>query len=116
MIHYFSMDEIRCKCGCEGVIVDPDFLDIMNLIREDFGKPIEVNRWYSCPEHDKEVGGKGNHPSGKAGDFRCVHSLTRHRLIELANKYGIPRIGVGKTFLHFDIVETAPTPRLWLYS
>ena len=29
MTHYFSMDEIRCSCGCKGVIVDDDFLDVM---------------------------------------------------------------------------------------
>jgi len=116
MTHYFSMDEIRCPCGCEGLVVDAAFLEIMNAIRAEFGKPMIVNSWYRCEKHDEEIGGKGRHVTGKAGDFRCHHSLTRWQLITLALAHGINRIGIGATFLHFDVDEDAPTPRIWVYN
>ena len=116
MIHYFSLNEMQCTCGCDGLIVEPNFLDIMNLIRADFGRPMKVNRWYSCPTHDAELGGKGNHPRGMAADIACVHSLTRYHLMTLAEKHGIQRIGVGRTFLDMDTIPDAPTPRIWVYN
>jgi len=115
MSEYFSEDEIRCSCGCGKIVVDEDFLATMDAIRIEFGQPMGVNSWYRCEEHDKAIGGKGRHVTGKAGDFACHHSLTRWRLITLALAHGINRIGVGSTFLHFDVDEDAPTPRIWTY-
>jgi len=113
---FFSVSEIKCKCGCGGIVIDPSFLSVMNSIRSDFNRPIIINRWYSCTAHDKMLGGKGNHPTGLAADVRCLHSWTRQQLVSLAGKYGIERIGVASTFLHLDMVTGAPSPRMWLYT
>lgn len=115
MTHYFSMDEIRCPCGCEGVVVDDGFLEVMNLIRAELGRPIIVNSWYRCEEYDKSIGGKGAHRTGVAADIRCLHSLTRWRLVTLAQAHQIDRIGIGDTFLHFDMHKEYPAPRMWTY-
>ena len=115
MSPYFSYNEQKCPC-CNEAMVDPQFMAKMVMIREKYGAPIYVNSWYRCAQHDKEVGGKGNHVTGRAIDIKCETSLERAVLMRIAIDHGIERIGIGKTFLHFDIVKDHPTPRFWVYS
>lgn len=112
---YFSRREIECGCGCGEAYVDPTFLDIMNDIRDKYGSPIIVNSWYRCEAHDKSIGGKGNHTTGMAVDIKVGSSKERKRLILVADRTGITRIGIGSNFLHLDIMDRtgARVPNVW---
>lgn len=77
---FFSYKELECKCGvCGPQKMDDDLLNRMDKIREEYGKAIMINRAYSCPEHNKNVGGSAgsNHIKGKAADLRDNDGLIK---------------------------------------
>ena len=74
---WFKEMELSCKC-C-GLL--PPFAreniealveDVLDPLRERYGKPIVVNSGYRCAKHNKEVGGVANsqHLRGEAADIR----------------------------------------------
>lgn len=115
MSRHFSDDEMRCKCGCGQCLMDPNFLKLLDLIRDDVGEPLGVVSGYRCDKHDQEVNGDGNHPTGEAVDIAAPLSRIRFKIISAAIKRGIKRIGIAKTFLHLDTVEEHPQDVVWIY-
>ena len=76
MKSYFSSTELECHCPrCEGkhtaTNINSLFLHRLNLLRDMWGRPINVSDAYRCPEHNREVGGSPNsqHRYGKAADI-----------------------------------------------
>ena len=78
---WFNLKEFRCKC-CKELPADAwmyvDYLtgNVLDPVRELFGKPIKVNSGYRCEKHNKQVGGAKNsqHLSGQAADISAEHS------------------------------------------
>ena len=73
---YFKINEFVCRCGCEmpaearqniEALVD----NVLDLVREAYGKPIYVNSGYRCEKHNKAVGGvpRSQHLVGQAADI-----------------------------------------------
>jgi zinc D-Ala-D-Ala carboxypeptidase len=96
------------------------FLDRLQEIREEFGKPMRVNSGYRCPVHDAALGGKGPHQTGRAVDIGISGSDALD-LVELARGYGMTGIGIKQSgasrFLHMDDLEDGVSgPRPWLWS
>ena len=111
---YFTYNEMKCPC-CGIAISDPEFLMVMDNIREEVGKPLTINSWYRCEKHDKELGGKGAHTTGRAADIKCLTSGDRYDILRAAYGEGVKRIGVGKTFIHLDLVDDYPQEMAWVY-
>lgn len=78
-IRYWSSEELRCRCGeyhepyCDGFPVMPDrtLLELLDDIRDHFGRPAIRSSGIRCPQHNADSGGVGNskHMQGKAMDF-----------------------------------------------
>lgn len=78
----FSLAEARCHgknpdgsihdCGL--IILDPDFLLCLGLVRTKYKRPIYMSSWTRCWQHNADVGGAGSskHPLGRAGDLMPV--------------------------------------------
>lgn len=101
---HFSHDELKCPC-CGKNEMNIGFLEILENVRTEFGKPMVITSGYRCPKHNAEVGGvKGSaHLSGLAVDVQIVDSVIRHQLLEVVLKN--PRIigiGINKSFIHLD--------------
>ncbi len=66
----FSLREVRCKCGCGLVILQPELLICTYNLRMRYGKPVIMRSWTRCLAHNEAVGGKGDsyHLFGKAND------------------------------------------------
>lgn len=111
---YFKTDEFTCPC-CGKVIVSGYLIHKLNNMREAFGKPIYVNSGYRCKERNIDVGGSLNsaHCRGTAADIKCDNSTDRYILVRLALELGFDRIGVYETWIHLDVDEELPKPRLW---
>jgi uncharacterized protein YcbK (DUF882 family) len=82
--------------------------------------PMVVTSGYRCKTYDVSLGGKGNHPSGYAADIAIPNSHARHYILEAAYHLGVERIGVGKNFVHLDMLERffgyeRPHPVTWVY-
>jgi zinc D-Ala-D-Ala carboxypeptidase len=119
---HFSDDELKCK-HCGEVHMDEEFMEVLEDIRNAFGKPMYVNSGYRCPVHNSNVsstGPTGPHTTGKAIDIR-IYGYDAYRLIGIAYSHGITGIGVnqkgpmGRRFVHLDIIHSDLRPRVWSY-
>ena len=119
MKSYFTDSELSCSC-CGVYHFAPEFLYILNVIREQCGFPLPVTSGYRCDKHPAEARKtrKGAHSRGLAVDIAVSHERA-HRLVEVAISQGIPRIGINQKgegrFIHLDIDSSLPTPTIWSY-
>ena len=113
---HFQPAELTCKCGCGKLLVSPSLLHTLDLIRDYLNIPLIVHSASRCPSHNQAVGGSptSSHLTGFAVDIRAYADVTRFKIIAAAIRYGINRIGVGKTFVHLDNDPTKPAA-FWLY-
>ena len=123
MSQYFSNKEMACK-HCGKAHMDPLFMDYLDEVREQYGKPLIVTSGYRCPEHPIEAKKTkaGAHTTGKAVDF-AVDRKDAYELLEIAvgtgwfTGIGIQQKGSGR-FIHLDICEEpemSPRPTIWSY-
>lgn len=119
----FSADELKCKhCGEEKII--PEFMDRLQRLRTDFGKPMKITSGYRCPTHNSTVshtGSDGVHTTGRAADIQ-VFGKDAYDLLHLALLHGFTGIGINqngqmdKRFLHLDDSNDKNLrPRVWSY-
>lgn len=101
----FSLHEFACKCGCNTVMLHPDLLNKLQLLRNKVGKSLTINSGYRCPQHNKNVGGVKDslHMKGQAVDIKLVNGLSVDTFAKLAEEIGFKGIGKYNTFLHVDI-------------
>lgn len=119
----FPDSELMCRCGC-GMLPQRAFMQLIQAIRNDFGKPMQVSSAARCPWHNAKVsstGESGPHTTGRAIDI-LVSRADAHTLIRLALEYGMTGIGVQQKgairFLHMDNLPNAPgqpRPTVWSY-
>lgn len=98
--------------------MDQEFLDKLDLIREEAGIPFKITSGYRTAKHNIKEGGKKNsaHKLGKAADIQAISGHDKFVIIRAAILNGIMRIGVGKTFIHLDnAVDRLPWPNTWTY-
>lgn len=117
---HFSRDEMACR-GTGECRVDPDFLDLLEKIRYEFGRPMKVTSGYRSPEYNAKVaktGATGPHTTGRAVDI-AVAGKDAYSLLKLALAHGIRGIGVSQKgpgrYLHLDNVESDARPMIWSY-
>ena len=67
-------------------------VNILDPLREEYGKPIMVNSGYRCPELNKAVGGAKNshHLTGYAADITVGSPSKNKILFELIQKLDLP--------------------------
>lgn len=66
-------------------------INVMDLIRRNYGMPIHINSGYRSPEHNKAVGGAANsqHVYGEACDFTGRDFKRLLRIIDELDEYGL---------------------------
>ena len=66
--------------------------NILDPLREAWGKPITVNSGYRCPALNKAVGGSATsqHMSGQAADITTGNKVDNARLFQLVQDLGLP--------------------------
>ena len=72
----FYVSECRCRgvdCCGGAYPMDRHFMYKLELLRDDYGKPIHVTSGFRCPRHNEGVGGVENslHTLGRATDCTC---------------------------------------------
>ena len=121
MAKYFSEAELKCKCGCGEAKTDLDFLSLLDLLREEFGKPVILSSAYRCPEYNAKVsstGANGPHTTGKAVDI-LARGTDAYTIMKIATKLGFTGIGVSQRgvsrFIHLDTLVNDMRPWVWSY-
>ena len=104
---HFDSDEFKCKCGnCEQVLPPKELIDVLEDVREHFGKPVIIMSGYRCPAHNKAVGGArySRHKKADAGDIKVKDTSPNEVQEYLTGKY-TDKYGIGSYayFTHIDI-------------
>lgn len=127
---YFS--EFVCRCGCGECRMDPEFLDMLQLIRGSINLSINITSGYRCENHPEEVNkedGPGAHNYGRAADMGCpgwkAIAILAAATILSAQGHERPITGIGvqqkgkKRFLHLDSMKPGEfhrhRPTMWSY-
>ena len=103
---YFTMTELTASATArrKGIDNTPDakakaalsalVANVLDPLREKYGKPIVVSSGYRCPKLNKAVGGvaRSQHTKGEAADIRCVSDsrAENKRLFDLIVASGLP--------------------------
>lgn len=68
----FRVREFRCKDGSDKILIDTDLVNLLQQIRDAFGRAVTINSAYRTSAHNKRVGGASNsqHVKGTAADIR----------------------------------------------
>lgn len=117
----FQPHEFVCShTGKNGM--KPGFMEKLQALRTEYGKPMTVTSGYRHPTHPIEArkASPGAHASGRAADI-AVQGGDALKLIELALKHGFTGIGVNQKgdgrFIHLDDLKHEPgRPRPWVWS
>ena len=103
---HFKVREFACRDGSQVVFIDSYLVSILDILRNQAGKPVIINSGYRTPERNKAVGGAkySYHMRGMAADIR-IEGMTAK---EIANKLNaiVPNdecgIIVYNTWVHID--------------
>ena len=103
---YFTMTELTSSATAKrkGIDNTPDaktkaalsalVANVLDPLREKYGKQIVVSSGYRCPKLNKAVGGvaRSQHTKGEAADIRCVSDsrAENKRLFDLIVASGLP--------------------------
>ena len=69
---HFKVKEFACKDGSQIVFIDGYLVSILDILRNQIGKPIIITSGYRTPEWNKKCGGEkySYHTRGMAADIR----------------------------------------------
>ena len=69
---HFHVREFRCKDGSDPVFIDMELVELLEHIREHFGKPVTITSGYRTASHNAKVGGSksSQHLLGRAADIQ----------------------------------------------
>jgi len=105
---FFTIDEMKCSCGCGASLMNLAFLRKLVTIRKELGQSIRLSSAYRCLNHPEEackvaIPWKA-HPQGIAVDISLIGRSReyRARLMALCHKHGIKGIGLANSFMHID--------------
>lgn len=102
----FKVKEFACSDGTDVIFISHDLVDILQKIRDHFGKPVNINSAYRTPAKNKQVGGAAysQHLYGTAADI-TIAGVSPKTVAEYAETL-LPKtggIGIYKTFTHVDV-------------
>ena len=103
-----SRSEFACKgktCGCSQDTIDYKLVEIIQDVRDHFGKSVTITSGNRCPIHNAEIGGakSSQHLLGRAGDVQ-VSGVDAGDVYEYVDGKYPTSLGLGKykTFTHID--------------
>lgn len=100
----FKVREFRCKDGSDLILICQETVEILQAIRDYFGKQVVINSAYRTPSWNKKVGGASNsqHVKGTACDIRVKDVPSWAVAGFLEDRYTNHGIGYYSTFVHID--------------
>lgn len=105
----FKVKEFACKDGSDPVFISPKLAELLQKIRNNYGKAVNINSGYRTASYNKKVGGAtySQHLYGTAADIRITgvrpKDLAAYIETLMPNTGGI---GIYSNFVHVDVRET----------
>ena len=105
----FRVKEFACTDGSDPIFIDSDLVNVLQKIRNHFGKSVTITSAYRTPGKNKACGGTtySQHLYGRAADIK-VAGVAPKKVAAYAEKL-LPKkggIGVYNTFTHIDTRAT----------
>ena len=108
MSENFQVKEFACKDGNDKILISDELVEVLQKIRQHFGRPVTINRAYRTTAHNKKVGGASNsqHLYGTAADIK-VSGVAPRLVADYAETLLTNTGGIGRydTFTHVDVRE-----------
>lgn len=105
----FRVREFRCKDDTDPIFVDSDLVDVLQKVRDHFGKAVTITSAFRTASHNKKVGGAtySQHCYGKAADIK-VSGVSPSRVAAYVETLMPNSGGIGRysTFTHVDVRAT----------
>ena len=105
----FKVKEFACSDGSDPIFIDSDLVNVLQKVRNHFGKAVTITSAYRTPTKNKAVGGQAysQHLYGRAADIKVSgvspKKVAAYAETLLKNKGGI---GTYSTFTHIDCRAT----------
>ena len=104
----FKVKEFACKDGSDPIFISPELVEVLQKIRNHFGKAVTINSAYRTVTHNKKEGGAthSQHLYGTAADIK-VSGISPKEVAQYAETLlsGRGGIGIYSTFTHIDVRE-----------
>lgn len=102
----FKVREFACRDGSDVIFISMDLVEILQKIRDHFGKPVNINSAYRTPAYNKKVDGAtySQHLYGMAADI-SISGVSPKTVADYAETL-LPKtggIGIYGTFTHVDV-------------
>jgi uncharacterized protein YcbK (DUF882 family) len=102
----FRVKEFACTDGSDPIFIAVELVEVLQKIRNHFGKAVKITSAYRTPSKNKAVGGTAysQHLYGMAADIK-VSGVSPKKVAEYADDL-MPRsggVGIYKTFTHIDV-------------
>lgn len=102
----FRVREFACSDGSDVIFISMELVDILQKIRDHFGKAVNINSGYRTPGKNKSVGGAAysQHLYGTAADI-SIAGVNPKTVADYAETLlpGSGGIGIYSTFTHVDV-------------
>lgn len=115
---YFKESEFqRLVPSCSISQMDDNLLELLDELRELVGTPLVITSAYRSPDWDLAKGrsGKGAHTKGMGVDISAPNSYFTRLVLQHALRMPFTGIGIGKNFIHLDIMYRDNAPLVWGY-
>lgn len=102
---HYKVREFACKDGSQVVFIDDYLVSILDILRNQVGKPVHINSGYRTPTRNRAVGGAkySYHMRGMAADIR-INGMSAKEIANKLNKIVPEECGiiVYSTWVHID--------------
>jgi hypothetical protein len=100
---HFSSSEFVCKDGSQHTI-DPRLIEMLEIVRAHFGKPVTIVSGYRSEAWNKQVGGasRSYHVKGMAADFK-IDGVWPQSVYRFCNgRFPLSGLGLYRSWVHLD--------------
>ena len=102
----FKVREFACSDGTDVIFISMDLVEVLQKIRDHFGKAVNINSAYRTPAKNKQVGGAAysQHLYGMAADI-SIKGVAPKEVAAFAETL-LPKtggIGIYDSFAHVDV-------------
>lgn len=102
----FTVKEFACSDGTDTVFISLALVNLLQKIRDHFGKAVIINSAYRTEAHNKSIGGAtySQHKYGLAADIH-INGVTPKEIAAYVETL-LPSsggIGIYKSFVHIDV-------------
>lgn len=105
----FRVREFRCQDDTDPIFIDSDLVDVLQKVRDRFGKAVTITSAFRTASRNKKVGGApySQHCYGKAADIK-VSGVAPNKVAEYVETLMPNTGGIGRysTFTHVDVRAT----------